>query len=119
MLRLRALVLFAAGLAVCGCVDNSGDDPLSREGPAQQWGGVSDLCAQWQTVDVELAAEAANARAEVGLLAELLPEEYRSDAALFYYPGAGDPGPGADGVQAEEAGERLARFRLEECGPPP
>ena len=118
MMRRPAAALFA-GLALGGCVSSSGDSRASRDGPAQQWGGVTDLCAQWNTVDVDLAAETTNARAEVGLLAELLPEEYKQDAALFYYPGAGDPGSDADGVRAEQAGERLARFRFEECGPPP
>jgi hypothetical protein len=105
----RVPALCAAIVVICGC----GDGSTRPDGPAQQWGAPSPVCTQWGTLDSALAAEPADARAEIAALVELLPEEYKQDAELRYFPGAGG------GVKAEEAGARLDSFRLEECGPPP
>lgn len=90
-----------------GC-SGDGDDVA----PVRQ----SALCEQWNRSDAAHLAEADNARDESATLAALLPEEYQDDAALFFYPAAGDPGPDASGDLAVEAGERLDRYRNSVCG---
>lgn len=106
----------ALGLLSGGCSDDGGGADTATRPSENGSAGVSTLCAQWDKVDAELAADTLTARDEIAVLAELLPVDYQRDAALFYYPGAGDPGPDADGIEAEQAGDRLESLRLDTCG---
>ena len=93
-------------MAFSGCSDDS--PPAVHNAEA--------LCRQWDKVDAEHAAESATAIDETTKLAGMLPDEYDDEAALFFYPAAGDPGPNASGAMAAEAGGELADFRREVCG---
>ena len=120
------VALGVAALMACGCADNGRREASADNGAIESSTTSSgptsteslDLCAQWDKVSAELAAETLTAREEIAILAGLLPAEYRRDAALFYYPGAGDPGPDADATMAIEAGARLEALRLDACGKP-
>ena len=98
----------AVGVLSCGCSDDGGGEGGATGTVTQQSengsAGVPTLCAQWDKVDAELAAETLAARDEIAVLAELLPADYKREAALVYYPGAGDPGPEADAIKAEKPG---------------
>jgi hypothetical protein len=76
------------------------------------------LCNKWDTLDAELEDQTLTARDRAAELAALLPDAFKRDAALYYYPGAGDPGPDADGTMAEAAGHRLREYRDQVCGHP-
>ena len=110
----------AAVLLACGCTKSGGGQRaasgIASSTSAAGSADVPTLCVQWQRVDAELAAETLTARDEIAVLADLLPAAYKQDAALFYYPGAGDPGPNADGSMADDAGRRLRTLRREVCG---
>ena len=96
-------------LATIACSGDSAPDVDSADA----------LCRQWDRADAQTAAQAEvsdDPYAETTKLAEMLPDEYQHDAALFFYPYAGDPGPDADGAMAADAGGRLDAFRMDVCG---
>lgn len=108
---MRSVLVTAALVAISALAACSGDDGTADLGSEK----ATEMCRQWDTVDAELAAETLGARDAIAALAALLPEEYKRDAALRYYPGAGDPGPDADASKAIEAGDRLDSYRQEVC----
>ena len=99
---MRWLGLIAAVSFLAACADDE-ESPNAK------------LCAQWERADAEAAAESETYGEAITQVVALLPEKYKQDAALLYYPYGGDPGPDADGAQAVEAGGRLERFRNESC----
>jgi hypothetical protein len=93
-------------LTYAACTDDSVPDVDNAEA----------LCRQWDKVDAEHAAETRTASEETTKLAAMLPAEYDDEAALAFYPAAGDPGPNASGAMAAEAGEELQHYRIQVCG---
>ena len=75
------------------------------------------LCLQVQRQRQLRASDITDPQAIADLVATL-PERFRQDAALFYYPYGGDIAAGSDtsGVAAAAAGERLNAFYRDECG---
>jgi hypothetical protein len=83
-------------------------------GCSNEDGGSDTLCslARQQHASGEHETDPPAIRA----LVRELPAGLRYDAALYYYPYGGDVRSDADGVQAEEAGERLLAYYKKACG---
>ena len=92
--------LVVAALVLVACTDDDERPSADRASEtARAEVGARTLCEQWDKADAELAAADVPYDETVALV-EMLPEEYERDAALFFYPYGGDPGPDADGGQA-------------------
>ena len=75
------------------------------------------LCAEVERQGELRAEDVTDAEAIAALIA-VLPEERRTDAALFYYPYGGDIPDGVDtsGTASSKAGDRLYALYRETCG---
>jgi hypothetical protein len=73
------------------------------------------VCTRFEVVRSNRAADKTDAKA-ISALVEVLPDEFRDDAALYLYPyGGSTDGLDTSGVSAEAAGARLERFFQREC----
>jgi hypothetical protein len=97
-----------------------GSQPTSSTAPTTTEGssiGQAALCAQVERLD-DLRARDVTAPQAIADLVASLPEAYRVDAALFYYPYGGTIPDNADraGIAAQAAGDRLRAYYDEQCG---
>ena len=101
-----------AGATVMACALVACSDGPDYGPPAN----AAALCDKWDEMDAAHEAESLDARELTTAWAALLPDGAKHDAALAFYPSAGDPGPNASGWQAAEAGDRLYSYRQDVCG---
>ena len=106
--------------SLAACTDdsgNAGSTSSTTAAPPPSAKPETTLCTEVERQGELRAEDVTDAEAIAALVAEL-PEERRTDAALFYYPYGGDIPDGVDtsGSAAAEAGGRLSALYREQCG---